>query len=242
MTTNRLFTLANHTPKNNEEALDTLAALQTLIDIADTAEAMEAGGTFAGDYTAYVLRRSDTYAIFYIGISTDPDQRLYWHMAEARGRASQPVSKYIRGLLDEGLTVKLQETESGMTLLRARQVEVNLITAVQRDGGTLVNKDLTGLVVNRYSRDTPEYTKANREYKREHRKDPAYLECGRERSREYRATSEGRMKNLASTALSDLKKGGSLTPCRMAHLTEAGPEYWEKAATILEARGGNWPE
>ncbi len=202
-------------------------------------------------WSTYVLRRSDTGAVIYAGRSTQPEHRLRLHIKAARSpthRHKRAISGLVYELSEQGIRITLEVVAESLSSMTAKTAEARLIQELLKTGAPLANVLMLdggkGGVVIHSAPGSLGFAAAQREYHRERRRiDPEYREAhrvaSRECHREQYATPEGRTRALAHRALTDLRKGGSLTPMRRHHITSAG--RIEDAIAILAARGESWP-
>lgn len=182
----------------------------------------------ATGHVVYYLAFGEDPRPAYVGLTSQPDKRLQWHIQASRSpshRTQQAIAQRIYEEAEQGRPVQLKVLLDGLTRAEGKAQEVNVIRGLLRSGLPLENGYLLGLhgVPNRHSPGSPAYDAAlraaNLVYHHEHQaNDPAY-----------------RSRHLAKDALWQLGQGRPATPRRVEVITLAGREA--DALTILRVQG-----
>lgn len=153
----------------------------------------------AESWTLYYITFGTGLVPAYVGITTQPEKRLDWHIDDSRrapGLHQSAITRRIQAEAVHGRKPHLKVLADGLDREQAKEAEVKTIRGLLRAGIALENTYLLGPVVNRHPVGSPEYLQANRTSANErYANDPAYREAQKTKSRvrrqQDRATSEG---------------------------------------------------
>jgi len=169
----------------------------------------------------------------YVGLTSQPDKRLQWHIQASRSpskRTQQAIAQRIYEESEQGRPVQLKVLLDGLTRAEGKAQEVKVVRGLLRSGIALENGELREKLspANRHPYGTTAYDEANRA-------------AGLALHHEHQANDpDYRNRKLANSALWGLRKSRPLTPMRRHHITTAGPDFIDKARAILAARGEVW--
>jgi len=183
-------------------------------------------------WSTYIWRRSDTGAVIYAGRSRQPENRLKFHLRDARSPANrhrQVVSGIVYELSEQGIGVTLEIVAEGLSPMAAKTAEGLLIQNLLQSGAPLANtRQLDGGKGGVVIRSTPgsaERLAEKRAYCRDRRvADPDY-----------------RNRHLAKGALWDLNQGAGVTPRRVEVVTLVGRASDALAILRSQGRESEWP-
>lgn len=183
------------------------------------------------NFNIYVLREPNSEGVRYVGLTSNPKNRLIKHIGHWGGDRTHRVC-WIKSLKSRGLLPEMEVIESGLTLQDAKQKEIDYIKLFKACGARLVNRTMggDGGLGYRHSDATKEKISQQRKGKKIHteewKKRIGLIHKGNKYLLGSKQSEESKMKK--SLSLKEAYRIGRKLPVRLIHTEQSKKHLSEK--------------